>query len=309
MSIDNVDSALDIGIISQNVMCDNAFATKAKIAIQLAGADNCVISNSHLEQTQQTSETEAFIYAEEACNCWLQNSYVYYTGRHRKTTSQPKAHYVSRMFEDKKHRRMFIGEDFKTPNHWFKFTGCEFESNHKTWDGYFSDGHSSVINPDSADFGKPYKANYGEYWENCLWTVSTDQEILRLYCINDFPQGITIRNSYLRDTDLLKRSQPPFRYVCNYLNLSSDYCENVCPLHPDSCIFSSFGKAYPWIRFENNIYEYRFSIYETWDKWFFYTEDCNMSIAQFVKLTGSYSSNCHRKDKNGKYILMDNLMV
>ncbi len=311
LSINDADSALNIGIISQNVMCDNVFATKVEIALQISGADNCIVSNSNFSQTRSHEKMQAFIYAQNACNCWLQNSYVYYNGRHRVTSEYLPSEYVKKMFDDKQHRRMYIGQDFKTPNHWLKFTGCEFVSKKKSSDKYFYERYHSVTNSniDVSLRKEPSPSQYGEYWDNCSLVVATEQDVFYLNCINDFPGGITIRNTYMKNVELEERYQPPFRIGCDQENRDSNYCKNVCPVYPDSCILSAFGKRYPWIRFENNFYAYKFSIY--WDKtsWRQYIKSSSdISVEQFLKLTGSYSSKCYTVDDNGNYLSMIDLM-
>lgn len=308
LSIHNADSALDIGIISQNVMCDNVFATEVEIALQLSGADNCIVSNSSFSQTRNSSEMKAFIYAENACNCWMQNSYAYYKGKHRVTSIYYPSAYVYDMFVDKKHRRMYIGSDFKVPNNYLKFTGCEFFSTHVDANRYFYERYNSVV--DSKLQKNPTLSQYGEYWDNCSLFVATKQEVFSLNCINDLPGGITIRNSYLENIELVDREQlAPFTIGCDREDRDSNYCKNVCPVYPDSCILSAFGKIYPWIRFENNFYAFKFSKNWASNDWSQYIVPIRaVSVEQFVKSTGSYSSDCYKIDDEGKYLSMVDLM-
>ena len=312
LSIHNADSALDIGFISQNVMCDNVFATKVAIALELSAADNCIVSNSYFSQTRTTGDKQAFIYAKKACNCWMQNSYVYYIGKHRVTYEYQESNMLSTVFSDKKHRRMFIGPDFDIPNHWLKFTGCEFFSTYVYANRYFGEGYYTVVNP-KVEINKrkaPFLSQYGEYWDNCSIFVQTEQEVFGLNCINDLPGGITIRNSYLENIKLEGRSkQPPFTVACDRENRGSNYCKNVCPVYPDSCILSAFGKTHPWIRFENNFYAFKFSNNWACTDWSQYIVAIStMPVDQFVKSTGSYSFDCYTVDDKGKYLSMVNLM-
>lgn len=308
LSIHNADSALDIGFISQNVMCDNVFATEVDVALQLSAADNCIVSNSYFGQHEESSKSTTFIYAGKACNCWLQNSYAYYKGQHRVTYEYQESNMLSTVFKDKKHRRMFIGPDFDIPNHWLKFTGCEFFSTYKIANRYFGEGYESVV--DSKRQKAPFLSQYGEYWDNCSLFVATEQEVFGLNCINDLPGGINIRNSYLENIELEDRDQlAPFTVVCKRTNRDNNYCKNVCPVYPDSCILSAFGKIYPWIRFENNFYAFNFSLNWACNDWSQYIVPISaVSVEQFVKSTGSYSSDCYKIDDKGKYLSMVDLM-
>ena len=250
LTIHNADSALDIGIISQNVMCDNVFATEVEIVLQLSGADNCIISNSNFSQTRYSKERKAFVYAEKACNCWMQNSYVYYEGRHRVTNQYQQGDFLETMFENKKHRRMFIGANFDIPNHWFKFTGCEFESTYALNSCYYEEVFGDR-------YYSPPKSQYGEYLDNCSITIKTSSEMFRLLPVNDLLGGITYRNCYLKNISDSK-NQPPFRMWCKYPALSDvSPCEsNTCPVNPSfACALYATGKKYPWTRFENNIFD------------------------------------------------------
>ena len=252
LTIHNADSALDIGFISQNVMCDNVFATEVDVALQLSAADNCIVSNSYFGQHKESSKSTTFIYAGKACNCWLQNCYAYYKGQHRVTYQYQKSNMLSTVFSDKKHRRMFIGPDFDIPNHWFKFTGCEFESTTKTGDIKYFSGLFNEIGYLLAD-----KSQFGEYSDNCSYSFNRNLEIYRILAINNMFGGITYRNCYLKNLSAGK-DQPPFRMWCKYPALSDvSPCEsNTCPVNPSfACALYATGKKYPWIRFENNIFD------------------------------------------------------
>jgi len=231
-------------------MCDNIFATEVKIILQLCGADNCIVSNSYFGQHEESTKSTTFIYAQNSCNCWMQNSYVKYNGNHRVTYKDQESEYLSHMFADDKHRRLYIGPDFDIPNHWFKFTGCEFESTYALnscyYEEVFGDGYYS-----------PPKSQYGEYLDNCSITIKTSSEMFRLLPVNDLFGGITYRNCYLKNISDSK-NQPPFRMWCKYPALSDvSPCEsNTCPVNPSfACALYATGKKYPWIRFENNIFD------------------------------------------------------
>lgn len=290
MSINDADSALDISIVSRNVMCDNVFATYVEIALQLAGADNCIVSNSHFEQTRESSEREAFIFAEEACNCWVQNSYIDYNGSHRATTSHTRNSYVYNMFADKRHRRMFVGEDFDIPNHWFKFTGCEFKASEEE-EYYFANAYNES------------KAIFHEYWDNCKLNYSAKKDFFRLKCINSIPAGITIRNSYLKNSNDATDIGSPFRFHCGNGNCNC--------ITEDGCPKKQLGKRFPYIHYENNILD-RFIYPNASTAWRYHIntyegETHNFTISEAVKLSGSYVSNVFRFN-NGKFSEMSNLM-
>ena len=349
LSIHKCNSPMTIGYISENVMCDNVFGTELRYLVYLSGVSNCIVANSSLNVNRDTfvrpdgNGTEITINAntgirtEDAASCWFQNSYLYTNGRQRVGTYSGSGTYYYNMCvnEDvpvniildstgkkigtktKKHNRSYIGSDFSIPNHWFKFTGCEIESTIGCSDYYFYEGYLAVVNPkvDVATRKNPCKSQYGEYWDNCSYTTNTTQDVFFLNCINDLLGGITIRNSYLENTELTYRYQPPFRIGCNRENRNGNSCVNVCPVYPDSCILSAYGKSYPWLRFENNFYEDKFSIYQKWGKWYFYIKDSTdnalMTMQNFVKFTGSYSSNCYYQNLNdpnrSRYIKLDNL--
>ncbi len=290
LTIHDADSALLFGIACENVMCDNAFATCVEVVLQISGADNCIVSNSHFEQTRVSSGREAFIHALESCNCWLQNSYVYYNGRHRAGSTQTDASYIKQMFDNKKHRRMFVGEIFDIPNHWFKFTGCEFKTT-KQDEYYFPEA-----------FGVS-KAVFHEYWDNCKLNYTAKKDFFRLKCINSIPAGITIRNSYLKNSNDATDIGAPFRFHCGNGNCNC--------ITEDSCPNKQLGKSFSYIHYENNILD-RFIYPYASTAWRYhinthYGEDHNFTISEAVKLSGSYVSNVFRFN-NGKFSEMSNLM-
>jgi|GEM_PF-6782446 len=294
LTIHNADSALDIGIISQNVMCDNVFATEVEIVLQLSGADNCIISNSNFSQTRSSKERRAFIYAEKACNCWLQNSYVYYEGRHRVTNQYQQGGFLETMFENKKHRRMFIGPEFKIPNHWFKFTGCEFKSDYPHCETYFTEGFSVALNDETYLL----KTQYGEFWDNCIFetnkiVVEDEDEdkakakaMLILHCINDVYGGITLRNSFLTQKKVVPLH--PFMFCC-----TPKYKENGCTVCKN-CLFDENNKLLPCVRLENDVFN-DFGNVDEWDKSYIYNDDGGFSsVDEAIRLSNSYFFNCYR---------------
>ena len=276
LSIHYADSALDIDFISQNVMCDNVFATEVAIALELSAADNCIVSNSYFSQTRATGDMKAFIYAKKACNCWLQNSYVYYEGQHRVTYEYQESNMLSTVFEDKKHRRMFVGPIFDIPNHWFKFTGCELVADKK--ECYYFD----------KSYDAP-KTVFNEYWDNCMLIYSKQKDFFRLRCINSLPAGITIRNSYLKDT-FAETVYAPFRFQCGQANCNC--------LTENTCSKKQLGKRFPFVHYENNILD-RFYYSRADTFWGYHISTFQADAHQFtipeaVAISGSYVSGVYR---------------
>ena len=279
LSIHYADSALDIDFISRNVMCDNVFATEVAIALELSAADNCIVSNSYFSQTRATGDMKAFIYAKKACNCWLQNSYVYYEGQHRVTYEYQKSDMLSTVFEDKKHRRMFVGPIFDTPNHWFKFTGCEFESTTESQDMYYFLG----VNDQD-------KTVFHEYWDNCKLTNSAAKDFFRFKCTNTIPAGVTIRNSYLKCISTDTSIGAPFRFRCGQANCNC--------LTENTCSKKQLGKRFPFVHYENNILD-RFYYSRADTFWGYHISTFQADAHQFtipeaVAISGSYVSGVYR---------------
>lgn len=294
LTIHDADSALLFGIACENVMCDNAFATCVEVVLQISGADNCIVSNSHLEQTRVSSGRKAFIHALESCNCWLQNSYVYYNGRHRAGSTQTDASYIKQMFDDKKHRRMFVGEIFDIPNHWFKFTGCEFVSTLSETCYYFYEDINNVMKTNN----NPHKSQFGEYWDNCyLSTKIKDAFLWKMYCVNDLPGGVTIRNSYI--DAIVGTPKAPFNYSCWTENCADE--NNVCEMNK-YCLHAKFGKYFPWLHLENNAFKGMTSGY-SYSGWryvvaaggsFSNISDKDVRVKNAVKLSDSYGTKCYK---------------
>ena len=279
LTIHNADSALDIGFISQNVMCDNVFATEVDVALQLSAADNCIVSNSYFGQHKESSKSTTFIYAGKACNCWLQNCYAYYKGQHRVTYEYQKSDMLSTVFKDKKHRRMFVGSVFDIPNHWFKFTGCEFESTTKSQDMYYFSG----VNDQD-------KAVFHEYWDNCKLTNNAAKDFFRFKCTNTKPAGVTIRNSYLKCISTDTSIGAPFRFRCGQANCNC--------LTENTCSKKQLGKRFPFVHYENNILD-RFYYSRADTFWGYHISTFeknkhNFTIPEAVAISGSYVSGVYR---------------
>lgn len=297
LSIHNADSALDIGRISRNVMCDNVFATEVDVVLQLSGADNCIVSNSYFGQAEDSSKTTTFVYTEGACNCWIQNSYIYYVGKHRVASSDPPSAYVRDMYADKKHRRMFIGAEFKINSYAIKFTGCKIVSAYTLYNYYF-DTHMSGTEE------KPVRTAVTEYWDNCTINLNTEDNLFRLKCTSDIPTGLTIRNCYFRNDYNYDNSKALFKLQCD--NISCNCCTN------DDCSWKSKNKRFPWVRMENVILDNAgYWLSSSWahiiavhkpSKTFVF------ALADAVKISNSYATNCY-KITNGKKTEISNLMA
>lgn len=315
LSIHKCNAPVNMGFISENVMCDNVCGTGLRYLVHLSAASNCIVSNSSLTvdreafdrpNAKNTSQINTInpntgLYVESACSCWFQNSFLSTNGRQR-TTSRPTGEsYYRKMsiksddstdesFVDKRHMRNFIGEDFDIPNHWFKFTGCEFKTT-KQDEYYF---------PEAFDVSK---TAFHEYWDNCKLNYSAKKDFFRLKCINSIPAGITIRNSYLKNSNDATDIGSPFRFHCGNGNCNC--------ITEDGCPKKQLGKRFPYIHYENNILD-RFIYPNASTAWRYHIntyegETHNFTISEAVKLSGSYVSNVFRFN-NGKFSEMSNLM-
>ncbi len=268
LSIHKCNAPVNMGFISENVMCDNVFGTNLRYLVHLSAASNCIVSNSSLtvdrlpfDRNGKMINPNTGLYVHSACSCWFQNSYLYTNGRQRVGAYDTEdVHYrlmniktpenTLANVDDKKHRRIYIGSDFSIPNHWFKFTGCDIESTYGADDYYFYEvTYNSLYSPASAQFG--------EYMDNCYYTINTSLEMFRLLAVNDLHGGITYRNCYMKNKSGSKY-QPPFRMWCNYPELKDETpCkDNTCPVNQAyGCAIYKSGKKYPWVRFENNTFD------------------------------------------------------
>lgn len=321
LSIHKCNSPMTIGYISENVMCDNVFGTELRYQIYLSGASNCIVANSSLSVNRDTfirpnsNGTEITINAntgirtEDAASCWFQNSYLYTNGNQRVGAYSGSDTYYYNMCvrEDipvniildntgkkigaktKKHNRSYIGSDFSIPNHWFKFTGCDMVSEFGTTNYYFYEGYYSVVDPKVATHPDPCKSQYGEYWDNCYFETNTGQVVFRMYCSNDLPGGITIRNSYLENTK--GTDKPPFRQCCIYSTCTDS--NSICPV-VNNCIFAKHGKTRVWTRFENDIFK-NICRNESNNWKHLVTYDGNIaSTSNAVNMSNSYGSGCYK---------------
>lgn len=252
VSINKVNSPLTIGIVSENVMCDNVFATDLRYCIYLSTADNCIVSNSYLSATRadfprkdwdHNDNRNICIYTEDASKCWFQNTHLYYTGVHRRASDVfNEASAISRgynriMSENKKHRRNYIGDNFDINNYMLKFTGCDMISTYGTTNYYFEE----LMRSNDTDW---LKNAVTEYWDNCSMEFCTGDNLFRFKCLNDLPTGLTIRNSCFHNSIGYQNEKAPFRYECAVGNC--DCCEDS-----SICFWYSINKRFPWVRFEN----------------------------------------------------------
>ena len=252
VSINKVNSPLTIGIVSENVMCDNVFATDLRYCIYLSTADNCIVSNSYFSATRddfprkgqpQNDNPNICIYTEDASKCWFQNTHLCYNGVHRRASDVfNEASVISRGFnrimsENKKHRRNYIGNNFDINNYMLKFTGCDMVSTYGITNYYFEE----LMRGNDTDW---LKNAVTEYWDNCSMEFCTGDNLFRLKCLNDLPTGLTIRNSCFHNSIGYKAEKAPFRYECAVGNC--DCCEDS-----STCFWYSANKRFPWVRFEN----------------------------------------------------------
>ena len=307
ISVYKCNAPLAIGFASENVMCDNIFATYLRYEVYLSAVSNCIIANSTLVANRPpigNNNPNKGLYVRSACSCWFQNSYLYTNGRQRVGAYDTEdAHYHKMNIktpqntlanvDDKKHRRIYIGEDFDVPNHWFKFTGCKMESTYSETDYYFYE----VINK---HFSSPAKAQFGEFLDNCSYSYNATSENYRIMAINDLFGGITYRNCYMKNlAQTEKIVQPPFGHHCNLQASSGDLKDYFCKYNPNVvCSLLKANKKYPWLHFENNIYD-NFSIYHSSNSWQYYFKSFKAGAAQnrlthsqVANLIGAYSSNC-----------------
>jgi len=318
LSIEKCNAPLYIGFISENVMCDNVFGTGLRYLAHLSAASNCIISNSSLTvnrvsfdrpNSEDPSKIDTInpnigLYVGSACLCWFQNSYLSTNGRQRVATYTSGETYYRNMsikpadctddsFVDKRHMRTFIGNNFDIQNHWFKFTGCDMKSTYGETDYYFYE----VINK---HFSSPAKAQFGEFLDNCSYSYNATSENYRIMAINDLFGGITYRNCYMKN--LAKTGtivQPPFGHHCNLHASSGDLKDYFCKYNPNVvCSLLKANKKYPWLHFENNIYD-NFSIYHSSNSWQYYFKSFKdgaaqnrLTHSQVANLIGAYSSNC-----------------
>ena len=315
IAIDNCDSALCISQISENVMCDNVFATQAMLLVEVSAADNVIISNSNLSQTRRRLEGaediggQGFLRAKDASKVWMQNCNVFYVDKHRIGASGGSDTYYYNMCVNenipvnitiadngeinsitKKHRRSYIGENFDIPNHWFKFTGCEFKTTNPN-DYYFSEAYDAP------------KTVYHEYWDNCKLTYSAAKDFFRLKCINSIPAGITIRNSYLKYDTTATDIGAPFRFQCGQKNCNC--------LTENTCSKKQLGKRFPFVHYENNVLD-KFLEDRPTSSWNYHIntykkDEHNFTIPEAVAISGSYVSGVYRL-KDGNFSEMSNLM-
>lgn len=307
VSIHNARSGLVFGIISENVMCDNTFATDVKIALCLSTTDNCIVSNSHIEQTKTSgSGTSAFVYVDDASKIWLQNSYVNHIGishvvndRVNNSDEVPKVYYRT-LSENKKHRLSFLGQNSDIPNYSIKITGSVINYNPSEVEYYFQ---HVVLN----HYSNPAKAHFSEYWDNCIYTVNTSSTVLRFLAINDLFGGITFRNCYMKNKQ--NPGQPPFWLQCNQPPASITCETTLCSLIPNKgCACIETGKTYPWLRFENNIYEnFVYPIYSDWQAMLKSGVPSGVSIRplgnDLVSIFNAYSISCYKKSSNSYSLL------
>lgn len=313
--VNDVDSAMLVGRITDNVMCDSVFTTKACVALKIGAATNVIIANSDFSQTNTGVDYTAFLFVNEACRFWMQNTDVYYIGQHRHSAYLEKHetgnyytdNYYYNMCRLNSRRRAFIGKDNDVAQYSFKFTGCTMETTQNAaGNNYY---FSSFV--DRYPIGAKVKVE--EYYDKCSILFSTSAEIFRFKAVNDILAGITYRNCYISNVSE-SRGQPPFIYKCTFPNAMEE-CENsMCPFQETrGCWFYENGKSYPWLHFENNVYN-GFG-YGNRNSWYYYLKASmpaestyTPTTNQMGTFTGAYSTNCYRVYGNS-IVDMNDLMA
>ncbi|MBQ3602370.1 MAG: hypothetical protein IJA02_00855 [Clostridia bacterium] len=300
----DADHCMKFGLISENIISDSILATQINRLLGLSSSWNCIISNCNLSQTRHIAnldDASTFIYAENASHFWMQNSDVYYIGSHRTTKELNNESYYKKMCEEYPgSKRAFIGENKDIASFWFKFTGCNFGSTFTELEEYFN-GFNDC------------KVKLGEFFDNCILSFNPSQEVFRFSEINSLLSGLTLRNCYMTNKNS-ESSQPPFVFLCTF-PVATDECEVAkCPLQVTrGCELYKKGKSFPWLHFENNIYNSFGYLNRT--SWYYYLKTSlpdgsthyrptNNQTGTFI---GAYSSNCFRINNN-KIVAMDDLM-
>ncbi len=294
ISINKVNSPLTIGIVSENVMCDNVFATDLRYCIYLSTADNCIVSNSYLSATRddfprkgqaQDCNPNICIYTEDASKCWFQNTHLCYNGVHRRASDVfNEASVISRGFnrimsENKKHRRNYIGDNFDTNNYMLKFTGCDIQSNYSETNWYFEE----LMRGNETDW---LRIAVTEYCDNCNYDYDISHYLFRLKCINNLHTGITIRNSYVKNT---YGNRGLFSFEC--ANQSCD-----C-----GCYWGGRGKRFPYIHVENVIFDNAGNYNITEPKWEYLAKSIEKPFfkhSDAIRVSGSYVMDCYRVSRD-----------
>lgn len=294
--IHDADHCMKFGLISENIISDNIFATQINRLLALASAWNCIISNCNLSQTRHIAnfdDASTFIYAENASHFWMQNSDVYYIGAHRTTKELNNESYYKQMCEKyPSSKRAFIGENKDIASFLFKFTGCKIGS----------------VDLDTFPILQLWlnsKSTLSEYWDNCIWNLKFSREnLFKIQCINSLLSGFTMRNCYLKN--LSSPQKAPYRYCCSY----KQGLENgICTIHTD-CAYANTGKCFPWLRFENTVFD-NFSKFSTKNNWEYLLQvNSNFTtLAGAAKLSNSYVSNCYKFTEDLLFSRMNNLMA
>ncbi len=308
LSIHKCNAPMTIGFISENVMCDNIYGTKLRYLVHLSAASNCIVANSAL-----TADRELFdrgpakninenkgLYIQDACSCWFQNSYLNTCGRsHVYAYNGSDDHYhimsiksdenANMNISDKKYKRNFIGAGFDIPNHWFKFTGCKMLFNFGVTDYYFYEDINNVANSKGVAWPNTYQ--FGEYWDNCSLDTYTVGDLLRMYCINKFPGGLTVRNSYLKNINPNGSDKAPFRFFCWQEGRNVD--NKICKLL-GNCVHAQYDKWFSSLHLENNVFnKICNNTNNSWEHIFSPGGKVG-SITNAISISNSYAFNCYK---------------
>lgn len=159
------------------------------------------------------------------------------------------------------------------------------------------------------------KLRISEYYDNCSLLFSMTRQLFKFLEINSLPGGFNFRNCYMENSAVSKE-QPPFLYDCSFPLPKDDNIQcGVCPFHADrECWFWEQGKSFPWVHFENNLYN-GFG-YKNYSSWYYYLKSrltgnyatYRPSQNQIGTFIGAYSSNCYKMNGN-KIVSMADIMA
>ncbi len=309
ISVHKCNAPVNMGFISENVMCDNVFGTKLRYLVHLSAASNCIVSNSSLtvdrlpfDRNGKMINPNTGLYVHSACSCWFQNSYLSTNGNQRVGSHDTEdVHYrlmnikfpenTLANVDDKKHRRIYIGSDFSIPNHWFKFTGCKMVSENVLKNYYFYEDINRVVNSKPEVNAVPNTYQFGEYWDNCSLDTSTGEDLFYMYCINDLPGGLTIRNSCLENINPQGTPKPPFRIYCWPKN--SDVENDICRMCKN-CLHAQYEKWLTSLHLENVAFKNICgNASNSWDH-LISPGGQMVSNSNAVSISNSYAFNCYK---------------
>ncbi|MBR3754916.1 MAG: hypothetical protein IKK49_07460 [Clostridia bacterium] len=279
--IHNVETCWMFGMISENTMCDSNLATCVNRILVNEGSVNCIISNCDISQTRddsnlyQASPDPSFVTIEDASRFWMQNSKIHHKGLINKNGFGSDLYYWN-ICSTSPEKRAFLGANNDIANIVLKFSGCTIENLRQETTNYIA------ITTD-----KPLKVE--EYWDNCLYSYDTISSLWKLYCINNIPSGICVRNSSIinRQEIAFNTINAPFVYQCSAGNCSC-LTEAGCQLSKTTVL--------PWLHLENVLLDNAF-FPNTENEWNYIINTANetqTTISDAVNISNSYVFNCYK---------------